>query len=1097
MTPRFVFYNQNASAASEGAMRTAAHLTGFEEEMGDLATGRIANFLENTIEATLGKPTRATSIGKELTRSDMLPGLNTVSGMQDLGPFLPAQKGTGILPPLGATAEEAAAARTAWGVEPSPEAPLPVAGEQPPLLPPLAAPTPTAAPPRFATRADAQARMTELEEQARTAAAAHPDLKKVTATRTRAQAKYDAAVKANADEATLAAAKKALDSAERSLNLAVTRRAESELHTLLTGLDRDELRQLDAHVRLPERVVPDVWEVPLAQFRARPWDKPGGLLVPEVVLPEPTTRTAEAIDAHRAAQVAATHRANVEEALRRGKDVPPDVLADYPDLAPTQAAASAAPSTAGPSAAAPAPVIPHSDRIQPEVVAQALAMLPEAIRADVTRRVGRIGVKDFGGDGGKFVMGNPGKPGTVFVEPDQIDNVRTIAHELLHAHTIEADFSKDFLTRWAEARYPEGDLAAMKERIAKGQGFHAFGYNGNEDLTVGIERYLFEPEALSDAQRAVLGEYLSPPPSPTIDVARTVPLAQQRLDEATAAMSAARQALMDAIARGDSEAALAPLRAHLDATVTAHEAAFQAAPAAAPIAPAPAPAAAPPSVLPPLADEPIDVAPPDALSSRVLGLHRAGPSPVATAGGQTDIAAVKAAFREAKGHVSPDVVEEIALRHGATAEEAARLRSVWDQEAQAGYQAGLDRANAIHFDYSDVNRLVAGARDTGILPFITWQTKALPKFATLLLQNPRFLIAIDGLNNLSDQDVDEAGLTSRYARLVKLGVLGDVLAQQVLGRAEGTVLGAPLKALFPYGDVGREGTVSEKANPLEQALSQLRPLGVSPGPAVSLPLMAAGAISELPVDVNPTSRYLRPLSTQLTGREADPELLTRRLMAAARTATGAGAEPTVTGDFLRDRSIRQRIAELAVEETGKPPAGPYLLAMDDPASQIWLRARAQVDRQRMGEAGLGAVLPFRTKFLSDTEVDVRRIRDQTGVGPTDSAARRAQPATAAELLAAEADTRKKPLKLGETLEDRAATKRWIDAENAAAAANPLARTLNSLGGNDALSRQFPEYLALQRRIRHMNPKRRGQMLAEFLGPRKALREYLAANNIYG
>jgi len=493
----------------------------------------------------------------------------------------------------------------------------------------------------------------------------------------------------------------------------------------------------------------------------------------------------------------------------------------------------------------------------------------------------------------------------------------------------------------------------------------------------------------------------------------------------------------------------------------------------------------------------IEVAPPDALSSRVLGLHRAGPSPTATVGGQTDIAAVKAAFREAKGHVSPDVVEEIALRHGATAEEAARLRSAWDQEATLGYQAGLKRANDIHFDYSDVNRLVAGARDTGILPFITWQTKALPKFATLLLQNPRFLIAIDGLNNLTDEDADEAGLTSRYARLVKLGVLGDVLAQQVLGRADGTVLGAPLKALFPYGDVGREGTVPENANPLEKTLAALRPLGVSPGPIVSLPLMATGAISELPMDINPTSRYLRPLSTQLTGREADPELLTRRLMAAARTATGAPVEPTVTGDFLRDRAIRQRIAEIAVEETGKPPAGPYLLAMDDPASQIWLRARAQIDRQRMGENLLGATLPFRTKYLSDTEAEVRRVREQTGVGPDATAARRTLPVTPDELAAAEAEVKRKPLKPGETLETRVGRARWIAAENTAAGINPLAKTLNSLGGDDALSRQFPEYLALQRRIKHMPPKRRGQVLAEFLGPRPAIKKYLAENNIYG
>jgi hypothetical protein len=801
-TPRFAFYNQNVSAASEGAMRMGAHLTGVEEEMGDLVRGRIANFHDNVIEATLAKPTTVSSVGKELTRSDMLPGLNTVSGMQDLAPFLPEQKGTGILPPLGATAEEAAAARTSWA-----EPPPPLHG------PPI------------------------------------PDT------------------------------------------------VGDILHT---GDDTS------------------AWMLTREQFAAK-------------YPPDP------------AATPAAMEAFGIEE-LRRQR-----IYGLGPGLHR----------------------LPDQDGFVPIIYNDK--------------------------DGNAIAMA-----GVFGVRPGETPFVQTIA----------IDTNRGLLSARA--------AKAVLDEIEK------LG-------PVEIQSYV-SPKAADLIHRAVVERAVAQGKPVPPEVLAQYPRLERQVATATPAV-------------------------------------VEAAP-------------------------PIEVAPPDTRSSRVLGLHRAGPSPTATVGGQTDIAAVKAAFREAKGHVSPDVVEEIALRHGATAEEAARLRSAWDQEAQAGYQAGLNRSNSIHFDYSDVNKLVAGVRDTGILPFITWQTKALPKFATLLLQNPRFLIAIDGLNNLTDADADEAGLTSRYARLVKLGVLGDVLAQQVLGRADGTVLGAPLKALFPYGDVGREGTVPENANPLEKTLAALRPLGVSPGPIVSLPLMATGAISELPMDINPTSRYLRPLSTQLTGREADPELLTRRLMAAARTATGAPVEPTVTGDFLRDRSIRQRIAELAVEETGAPPAGPYLLAMDDPASQIWLRARAQVDRQRMGENLLGATLPFRTKYLSDTEADVRRVREATGVGPTESAERRAMPATAAELAQAEAETRRKPLKPGETLQERVGTARWIAAENAAATVDPLAKTLNNLGGSQALGRQYPEWQAFLRRARHMPPKRRGQMIAEYLGQRPALREYVATHDIY-
>lgn len=810
MTPRFVFYNQNLSAASEGAMRAGAYFTGIEEDIGRVSTGGRAKLMHDQLIDAALKPTVETSVGKELTRSDMLPGLNTITGMQGLSDFLPQPKALVDLPPLGAGSalDEASAARTAW-TGPLPEGPAPV------------------------------------------------------------------------------------------------------------------------------------------------W-----------------------------------------------------------------------------------PAIPHSDRLQPAVVSEALAMLPEAIRADVVRRVARIGVRDFGGDGGKFVLGNPGRPGTVFVEPDQVENARTIAHELLHAHTAEANFSQEFLGKWAEARYRPELVPEMKARIARGEGVHAFGMAGDEDLTVAIERALFDRDAAPGAAGTVATYSRG-----------TLPKAQQDV---------------------------------IDAYLASLE--------------APPPIVPPPLEAPPLPS--VDIPPPDARASRVVGLHRTGPSPTATAGTGVDVDAVKRAFAEVDGLMSADALEQVALRHGATAEQAATLRAAWDEQASLAHAAGVRRSNAIHFDYSDVNRLTAAARDTGVAPFITWQQKALPKFASLLLQNPRFLVAIDGLNNLTDADAEEAGLTSRYARLVKLGGLGDFLAEQVLGRADGTMLGAPLKALFPYSDVGKEDALPANANPLERVLAELRPLGLSPGPVVGLPLMAVGATSELPVDLYRTSPYLKALSTQLTGREADPELLTKHLIRAARGAVGAGVQPTVTGDFLRDRAIRQRIAEIAVEETGKPPAGPYAIAMDDPASQLWLRARAEVDRQRMGEVGLSATLPFRTKLLSDTEAQIRGIREQTGVGPADSAARRAQPATPTELATAQAETLRKPLKAGETLADRVGTARWIAAENTAASVDPRARALNNLGGDQALGRQFPDWLAFQRRTKHMSPKRRGQLTAEFLGQRPALAAYLSSHNIY-
>jgi hypothetical protein len=466
-------------------------------------------------------------------------------------------------------------------------------------------------------------------------------------------------------------------------------------------------------------------------------------------------------------------------------------------------------------------------------------------------------------------------------------------------------------------------------------------------------------------------------------------------------------------------------------------------------------------------------------------------------GEDVDVAAVQRAFAEAGGRMSPDALADLARKAGATEEQALRLRAGFDDAISQAETVGIARSNKIHFDYSDVNNSVQWLRKSGIAPFAVWPAKAMPVFTKILLQHPGFIVAINELNDLSEADAEEAGLTSRFARMARLGELGTVLAEQVLGRADGTVMANLLGAVFPYSEVGVERNLGPDANPLEQGLAGLQSIGLGPSPLVTLPLMAAGATGELPPSLFRTSAYLGGATQAVTGVEADPEMLTKRIMRGARTLTGAEVEPTVTGDFLKDRAIRQRIAETAVEETGKPPAGPYLLAMDDPASQIWQRAQAQVERQRTGQTFLGAVLPTKTRYLGDTEAEIRRIREATGVGPAAAEARRIQRASPAELAAAEVETRRKPLKVGETLEERAAQLRWIAAENAAAAVNPLAKTLNNLGGNQAVGRQWSEWEAFQRRTRHMSPKRKGQLTAEFLGQRPALREYIATHNIYG
>lgn len=472
---------------------------------------------------------------------------------------------------------------------------------------------------------------------------------------------------------------------------------------------------------------------------------------------------------------------------------------------------------------------------------------------------------------------------------------------------------------------------------------------------------------------------------------------------------------------------------------------------------------------------------------------RAGAPMVAREGGKADVTAIQKAFADAHGIMSPDDLAALAGDHGATMDEQLRLRALFDEQLTLAETDGLNLSNRINFDYSDVNRGVAWLRGSGVMPFVTWQTKALPKYTMILLQHPGLLAGIDELNTLSEADIEEAGLTGRFARMARLGRLGDFMAASLLGRDNGTIAAGILGIAFPYADVGRETTTPEDANPLQRALSAGQQFGFGPSPLVTFPLQATGLTGEVPASIFRTSPYLAAAMMGLTGVEANPEQLTQNLMRAARGATGAEVTPSVTGDPLKDRAIRQRIAEMAVEQTGKSPAGVYRAAMDDPKSPIWRAAQASVERQRAGQAVAGALIPTRTAFLSNVEADVRARQLAQGVNPAQVRDIRAQPVTEQERVVAINDIKRRPLREDETLLERIQSMRLASRYQAAERADPLTMALNRLGGSerDTLGRQMDEFIPFSRRVSRMPPKRRAEVMNAYLADKPVLRRYLA------
>jgi len=343
--------------------------------------------------------------------------------------------------------------------------------------------------------------------------------------------------------------------------------------------------------------------------------------------------------------------------------------------------------------------------------------------------------------------------------------------------------------------------------------------------------------------------------------------------------------------------------------------------------------------------------------------------------GDTPIAAW---FESRGGRVSPADILSQATKAGMPTPEAQSLAGAWDGMIGKLEGEGVALSHRINFDYRDVPRIVQFMRETGLMPFLTWQTKALPLFASILMQNPRFIVLIDEYNQLSERETGEAGLPTRFNQTVKLP-LGDQIAQDLFGRP-GEVWGHPLMALLPVVQQAAMGEALDRGgNAVDKAMAILQAAGFGMSPLVQVPLQAAGATYQQDPTILRTSPYIEALSSAF-GPGIDPEAPIKEGVRAIRKATGAKTTDPETPSVAKDAAIRQRIVEIYHEDghTGRP-RGTYAEALSDTKSEIWQRARHDVERSNAAQIGLSASLPIRGRFLSETEKELRAAAKAQGV----------------------------------------------------------------------------------------------------------------------
>ncbi|HEY5976096.1 MAG TPA: hypothetical protein VIU41_15285, partial [Geobacteraceae bacterium] len=133
-------------------------------------------------------------------------------------------------------------------------------------------------------------------------------------------------------------------------------------------------------------------------------------------------------------------------------------------------------------------------------------------------------------------------------------------------------------------------------------------------------------------------------------------------------------------------------------------------------------------------------------------------------------------FERMTGQVSPSQLHDQAVLHGFRPEDANALAGQWSGGIEGLERLGVDVSNSFNFDYEDVPNITHWLRTSGVMPFVTWQTKALPVMAGILLSNPRYYILIDEYKRATDRDIAEAGLTPRFNDKMRLD-LGDYVAE--------------------------------------------------------------------------------------------------------------------------------------------------------------------------------------------------------------------------------------------------------------------------------------------------------------------------------
>lgn len=342
---------------------------------------------------------------------------------------------------------------------------------------------------------------------------------------------------------------------------------------------------------------------------------------------------------------------------------------------------------------------------------------------------------------------------------------------------------------------------------------------------------------------------------------------------------------------------------------------------------------------------------------------------------------------------SAEDVFKTMMDRGASLEQSQQAAQLWSGVVDQASQQGAGLAQRIHFDFDATYAIEDKLHLRSWMPFHFFATRNVPFYLETLAANPQLVHLIADYEHLSDQEKQQMGYPDNIDNMVGIGNNG--FLHILFG--PGRILVNPMVAvalmdqtksfdqLLDPQDTGTQG--HGIMGLLGNLNTRAQAVGLGVAPWVNIPLDVLGGAYGPGNEEQSLLRVSAPIGAvteTLTGHRIDPDtsIIQPALNRVREIRTGTKRE-TVTGSLREDRAIANQIAEMAVTEGQGPRDPAYIAASKDPTSNIYQRAKQEVERQMNKDALMGFINPVQTKRVTDVKLQQSQALNNLGITQDD------------------------------------------------------------------------------------------------------------------